>query len=374
MGKAAVEVNRILVHSTNWIGDAIMTTPAIASLKARFPNAEVNIFARPWVAPVFERNPHVANIFTLDPRSVRGVFGWFKLARRLLTMENARGHDLSILFPNSIRSALEARLLCSKRILGYSGEMRGVFLTDHLKRRKEAREVHEVFYYLWLLDGLIESPPKQTPEPMLEPASKPSVKPLAKPRLELWVTEEEKLASLDLLPGDWRDRKKLIALNPGATFGSAKRWLPERFAKLGDRLLSEEDVRIVILGGPSEKQEADSILASMKNKEKAISLAGKTSLRQLFALVSNLALLVTNDSGTMHVGAALSVPLVAIFGPTDVKTTAPFSERAMIVRNAPPCSPCLERSCPLGHHDCMKNVSVESVYRAARDMLGRYHG
>jgi len=185
--------------------------------------------------------------------------------------------------------------------------------------------------------------------------------------LKLAVTGEERetmatrLASLGIGRG-----APIVVINPGATYGSAKRWYPDRFAAVADALSAEWGARIVVVGSTAETPLAGEIEAAMRNPP--VNLAGKTTVRELMALLSLSSFLVTNDSGPMHIGAALGVPLVAIFGPTDWRRTSPWSERAKVVRVEIDCSPCRLRVCDRGH-ECMLGVTPGMVVDAARQLL-----
>ena len=180
-------------------------------------------------------------------------------------------------------------------------------------------------------------------------------------RLQLRCSEDELAWARERLADEtW------VAINPGATYGSAKRWFPERFAAVADTIAEEFSARILIIGGPNEGSIAEEVAANMQKRP--LNLAGKTSVRQLMALLSQCRLLVTNDSGPMHVAAAFGVPIVAIFGSTDHTTTSPLTSSCRIVRHPTECAPCLKTECPTDHR-CMTAVSVEDVLRATRTLL-----
>jgi heptosyltransferase-2 len=170
-----------------------------------------------------------------------------------------------------------------------------------------------------------------------------------------------RLASLGLGPG-----APIVAINPGATYGSAKRWYPDRFAAVADALSEEWAASVVVVGSPAEAPLAGEIEAAARRG--VVNLAGKTTVREMMALLSLSSFLVTNDSGPMHIGAALGVPLVAIFGPTDWRRTSPWTDRARVVRVEIDCSPCRLRVCDRGH-ECMLGVTPGMVIEAARDLL-----
>jgi len=190
--------------------------------------------------------------------------------------------------------------------------------------------------------------------------------------LTLVVSDVERQHADALLAGnDIAAEDLLVGVNPGATYGTAKRWLPDRFAELCDRLCRTYDARIVIFGAPGEKEVADRIGRLMRYS--AVNLCGKTNLREAMAVIERCRLFVTNDSGLMHVAAALDIPLVAIFGSTNPVTTGPSSSKSHVVRVPIPCSPCLKPECPTDHR-CMKEISVDMVWARAEALLNAFCG
>jgi heptosyltransferase-2 len=253
-----------------------------------------------------------------------------------------------LLLQNAFDAALIAYLGRIPERAGYPTDGRRILLTLPVPLTREILERHEVEYYLCLLDGL--GVPR--PEP---------------PVLKLFVTDEERagiasrLASLGLKSG-----APIVTINPGATFGSAKRWYPDRFAAVADALSAEWGAAVVVIGSTAEAPLAGEIEAAMRKP--SVNLAGKTTVRELMALLSLSSFLVTNDSGPMHIGAAFGVPLVAIFGPTDWRRTSPWSPFAKVVRVDIDCSSCRQRVCDRGH-ECMVGVTPGMVIDAARELL-----
>ena len=316
-----------MVRATNWLGDAVMTTPALAAVREGFPDARIVLLARPLVAELFRHHPDVDEV---------------------MVYERPGRHDGALLLQNAFDAALIAFLGRIPERAGYPTDGRRILLTLPVPLPPGILERHEVEYYLCLLDGL------GIPRPV--PAS-----------LKLAVTEEEKeamatrLASLGIERG-----APIVAINPGATYGSSKRWYPDRFAAVADALSAEWGAEVVVVGSAAEAPLAGEIEAATRNPP--VNLAGKTTVRELMALLSLSSILVTNDSGPMHIGAALGVPLVAIFGPTDWRRTSPWTSLAKIVRVEIDCSPCRLRVCDRGH-ECMLGVTPEMVVDAARDLL-----
>jgi heptosyltransferase-2 len=335
----------LLVRATNWLGDAVMTTPALAGLRGAFPGARIALLAKPLVAELFRHHPDVDEVIVYErPGRHEGGSGHLRLGWEL----RRRRFDAALLLQNAFDAALLAFLARIPERAGYPTDGRRLLLSLPVPLTRDILQRHEVEYYLCLLDGL--GVPR--PEP---------------PVLKLLVTGEERagiasrLASLGLEPG-----APIVTINPGATYGSAKRWYPDRFAAVADALSGEWGAAIVVVGSPAEAPLAGEIEAA--TRKPLINLAGKTTVRELMALLSISAFLVTNDSGPMHIGAALGVPLVAIFGPTDWRRTSPWTKRAKVVRVEIDCSPCSLRTCDRGH-ECMLGVTPEMVVDAARQLL-----
>lgn len=333
-------VNSILIRSTNWLGDAVMTTPAIGAIRGAFPDARITILANPLVAELFSPHDWVDEVMVYDRKGVHaGLGGRLGIAAQL----RARGFDLAILLQNAFDAALITWLARIPRRMGYRTDARGFLLTHGSPVTEASRRLHHVDYYLEMLKLFgINSSEK---------------------RLCLKVTPEEERAVVGQLSeagigaGDF-----VLGINPGATFGSAKRWYPERFAAVARALSGEWGARVVITGGSGEAAIAREIAEGLPAD--SLNLAGRTSVRTLMALLKRCDFLVTNDSGPMHIAAAFGVPTVAIFGPTDHTTTSPFSAKGLVVRQETDCAPCLKRECPTDHR-CMAGVTVEAVVEAA---------
>ena len=335
----------LLVRATNWLGDAVMTTPALAGVREAFPDARIVLLARPLVAELFRHHPDVDEVMVYErPGRHEGALGRLRLAGEL----RRRRFDGALLLQNAFDAALIAFLGRVPERAGYPTDGRRILLTLPVPLTPGILKRHEVEYYLCLLDGL------GIPRPV--PAS-----------LKLTVAEEEKeaLATRLALLGIERGAP-IVAINPGATYGSAKRWYPDRFAAVADALSAEWGAGVVVVGSTAEAPLAGEIGAAMRTPP--VNLAGKTTVRELMALLSLSSFLVTNDSGPMHIGAAFGVPLVAIFGPTDWRRTSPWTFHAKVVRVDIDCSPCRDRTCDRGH-ECMLGVTPEMVIDAARQLL-----
>jgi heptosyltransferase II len=324
-------VERLLVRAPNWLGDVVLSLPAVRDLRRAFPQARLEVLARASVAGLYGAVGEVDAVRTsggwrADVRSLRGAF------------------DAAVLLPNSFGSALSPRLAGVPERWGYATDGRGLLLTRRVRVPRHVRGRSQVYYYRAMLAGLgldVSAPPDAA---------------LACP--PAW---SEPAAAL-LGPGEW------IGLAPGAAFGSAKRWPAPRFAAAADRVARRLGAGVAVLGTAAERPLGEKIAAVLGAPARV--LCGQTTLPELVGLLSRLRLLVTNDSGPMHVAAALGVPVVAVFGPTDWRETSPVGEAHRLVRQEVYCSPCGLRECPVDHR-CMKRVTVDQVAEAAADLLAR---
>ena len=350
MGQYA-DVQRILVRSTNWVGDAVMTIPALEALRAQFPRAEIVLLSKPWVSELFWHHPAVNRQIIYKPGSEhQGPRGFLKLVQEI----KAEKFDAAVLFQNAFQAAWMAWLARIPLRIGYARDHRGFLLNDAIEPPVPAAYGHQAHYYLQLLfrSGLI---PK--PEPVAE--------------IRIRLAEEEKawaLRKLDTL--GLGGQRFIVGIAPGAAFGPAKRWLPERFAGLADRLIGALNADVLIFGSAAERPLADEIAGAMKHTPTIV--AGETSLRELLSLMAGCRLIVANDSGPMHLAAAMGIPLVAIFGSTDERATGPLATRVRIVKKDVECSPCGRRVCPIDFR-CMAELSVEEVYRATLEFVKHWN-
>jgi heptosyltransferase-2 len=335
-----------MLRATNWLGDAVMSLPAIRSIRDVFPKAHIAMVARPWVADLYARESAIDAVIPYTAQK-----GWrakIDFARSL----QAHAFDAAILLQNAFDAALMARLARIPQRIGYRRDGRGWLLT-HAISVPEPGDIprHQRYYYLELLRraGLIEHFPH--PAPIL-------LEGLAQAR-------EAGAAHL----GELNVSSPAIGVSPGAAYGSAKRWLPERFAEAAVHLARTGKCAVLIFGSAAERDLAESVAAAVRHgRIETHNLAGVTTLRQFIDLAAACKLYLTNDSGAMHMASALAVPTVAVFGPTDDTTTGPSAEFARVVREHAECSPCLLRECPIDHR-CMTRVSSSRVVAEARRIL-----
>jgi heptosyltransferase-2 len=328
---------KILIRATNWLGDAVMSLPAIRAVRESFPGAYLTVLARPSVAGLYARERAIDQV--LPDSGDRGRTA-AELRRELF--------DCAILLPNSFDAALLAWRAGIPRRIGYRRDARGWLLTEAIAA-PEPGEIprHERFYYLELLRraGLIAEYP-----------------PCVEIRLDGRVEAREAgMAALHDagVPGP------AIGVSPGAAYGNAKRWLPEYFAETAAILARVYAASLVLFGSVAERPLCAQIAGLFGEAGPAVhNFAGETTLVQFIDLAAACRMFLSNDSGAMHVASALGVPTVTVFGSTDDTTTGPTGAWARIVREQVECSPCLLRECPIDHR-CMTRVTAERVAAVA---------
>ena len=329
---------RILVRGTNWIGDAVMTTPAIRKLRALFPEAAMTLLTPEWAEGIFSSTGLFNDIVTTDSRLAE--------VREL----RRRGFDLAIVFPNSFKTALVARLAGAKQRFGYASDRRGFLLTDAVATPEWKNTRHEVYYYLNLVDAIEQSYFGAVTETTD-----------MEPRIEV---PSEKLVEAQrfISAGDSRT----IVLAPGSTNSRAKRWLPENFASLNDRLQRELGAKVLLLGSKGDAEVSQRVIDL--SSEKPIDLTGDTDIETAAALLHEADILVSNDMGLAHLAPAVGTKTIVIFGPTNQVTTRPFSEKAVVLSANVECAPCMLRDCPIDHR-CMTRVTADSVFEEVKKIL-----
>jgi len=339
-------IKRILVRGPNWLGDAVMCEPALRGLRGLFPDAQVTLLVKPAVADLFVGHPAVTRLLTYDIKGRHAGFsGKWALAKQL----RRQGFDLAVLFQNAFEAAFLTFLARVPCRYGYATDGRSLLLSDPVAVPDPRMLLHQVRYYWDLLKplGLMGDPP--VPELVVLP-------------------EEEQAMVGRCAQGGLTPTDIVIGINPGSTYGDAKRWLPERFAEVTERLCRTihtspgQQVSVVIFGAKGEEHLGQDIAARLSSP--SLVLSGATTIRELMAVVKRCSLLLTNDTGPMHIASAFKVPVVAVFGPTDWRTTSPFGGAHAIVREPVDCAPCLLRECPIDHR-CMTRVTVDQVYEEA---------
>jgi heptosyltransferase II len=352
-------IQRLLVRGTNWVGDSVMSLPALKQVRQVFPKARISLLVVPWVSGVFEEADFVDQVLIFDREGAhRGWKGRYKLIRSLRDQQ----FDAALLLQNAFEAALFVRLSGIPIRVGYSRDCRGWLLTHAVPIDPITRRSHQAYYYLDLVNQL--SQPERT---QFLAGSQGARTASLLPDISLAVGAARREAArkrLQQLGVDFS--RKRVGVNPGASFGSAKRWPIERYAALLDRLIEEQGAQAILFGAASETVIAHSIRSLMRHQP--ILLTGKTQLAELIAMIACCDFVITNDSGPMHLAAALRVPTLAIFGPTDEIATGPLSPRAVVLNKKVECSPCLLRECPIDHR-CMTRITVDEVYQHTFRML-----
>ena len=330
------------MRATNWIGDAVMSIPALEAIRKRFPDAHITILARPWVSDVYRDAPFCDAIELYTPKP--GMKDWnakLALARKL----QAQRFDAALILPNSFDAALICRLAKIPIRIGYSRDGRGILLTHAIPRPKDGEiPAHERFYYLELL------------------------------RRARWIDrlpDDGARIHLSMPVRPFNDlgfEGAVIGVSPGAAFGTAKRWLPERFGETAASLAKEWNAAVVIFGSKDERPAAEQVAEDLRARGTPVrNLAGETNLREFMERIAACRFFLSNDNGAMHLAAAIGVPTLAVFGSTDHTTTAPTGPATRIVREPVECSPCLKRECPIDHR-CMTRVTVDRVIRESLEL------
>jgi heptosyltransferase II len=343
-------IGRVVVRGANWVGDAVMTVPALRELRRVLPGAHITLATRAWAEGIFEGADFLDDIVAVEESKGTARSVW-REAREW----RALGFDLAVLFPNAFAPALVASLARIPARVGYATQGRGALLTHALPVPDWRGLRHEVYYYLNIVAEL---------ERTLGGTSTAETR---EPRTELVVSEQRRVAAREFIRGRGaRADRSLVALCPGSTNSRAKRWPAERFAALADALVEQLGADVALVGAREELDVSEDVARRMRARP--IVLTGETELGETAAVLSVADLLVSNDTGPAHVAAAVGCPVVVIFGPTNPLTTRPFAPLAAVVREPPDCAPCMLRDCPIDHR-CMTAISVEAVFERASRIL-----
>jgi heptosyltransferase II len=337
-------MQRILIRATNWVGDAVMSLPALLAVRERFPEAHIAVLARPWVADIYARESFANEVIPYTAaRGLKDLAGKWRLAQEL----RARKFDTALLLQNAFEAAAIVWLARIPRRIGYDRDGRGWLLTDAISvPRKQDIPRHERFYYLELLRraGIVDALPPN-------------------PAIRLSGASQAREAGLRRFAA--MGFSDVTGVSPGAAYGTAKRWLPERFVEAAASLSRP----VALFGSKDERALCEDIAKGLRSSGTMVhNFAGETTLGEFIELAAACRVYLTNDSGGMHIASALGVPTVAIFGATDHIGTGPTGPLARVVRHQVECSPCLLRECPIDHR-CMTAVSSQIVADTAADLL-----
>lgn len=337
-----------LVFSPNWLGDAVMALPAVSDIRRHAATRRVIVAARPGLAGLWTIVAGVDDVVII-PRA-RGAARWQTLGEHAEAIRRT-GADTAVLLPNSLQTALVARRAAIPERWGYRRSLRGWLLTRAVPRPRGL--VHQADYYRHLVAALgiangDRVPRLDVPAGVVDGA-------------------RDVLAGAGCTPG-----ARLLGIAPGAAYGGAKRWPPERFAAVAAELARAHGLVPVLVGSEADRAATSAIEAELGKIRHpglaAINLAGRTDVPQLAGVLALCAAFVSNDSGAMHLAAAVGTPVVALFGPTDERVTAPVAARARVLTAAAWCRPCLLRECPLDHR-CMNGIDAGTAARAAGELL-----
>ena len=336
---------RILIRATNWVGDVVMSMPAVEQIRRRFPQAHLAVLARPWVAGLY-RQPLIDEVipYTAGTRR-RDLLGRWRLAASL----RARRFDMAILLQNAFDAAFITWLAGIPVRVGYDLKRRGLLLTDRIAVPASGEiPRHQSYSYLELLRraGMLDALPEH-------------------PCIRLHGLSGLRAAGARRLPGVW------LGIAPGSANGHAKRWLPDRFAAAAIAAATETGASVAVFGSPDDREPCQRVAELVRGRGvDAVNFAGDTDVGEFLELAAACTAFIANDSGAMHVADALGVPTVAVFGPTDPEVTGPTGPLSAVVREPVDCGPCLLHECPLDHR-CMEAVEVGRVAREVSSVLER---
>ena len=345
----AESIKRVVVRGTNWVGDSLMTIPALRALRRVLPEAHITLVIRPGTKGIFSEAEFIDEILVYDRKHALSVFTQVREWKR-------RQFDLAVLFQNAFEAALIPFLAGVPIRLGYATEARQALLSHPLPLPDWRSSRHEVFYYLYLITAL---------EQMLFGRSTVCE---AEPDASIQISEARKTAAAELLRAyGVSEEDAVVAICPGSINSRAKRWPAEAYAALADRLIESRKC-VLLIGSKDEADVSEDVTRRMQ--QRPIVLTGKTTLDQITAVLDRADLIVTNDTGPAHIGSALGRPTIVIFGPTNPLTTRPFAPEAVILRHAPDCAPCMLRDCPIDHR-CMTAITVDEVFEQSHALLKR---
>ncbi|MBI5970736.1 MAG: lipopolysaccharide heptosyltransferase II [Deltaproteobacteria bacterium] len=332
---------KILVRAPNWIGDAVMSLPALSALKALYPASEISVLAKARVAPVYFNNPDVSAVIVYDDAGRhKGLLGRFNLASEI----KEKGFDAAVLFQNAFDAAFLSFIAGIPARVGYARDFRRRLLTLPIDVTPEIKTRHQIQYYL----NIVVAMGGHAPSPSI-----PAV----------YLSAEEEQWAKGFLKENSLEGRVLVGAAPGASYGQAKRWAPAHFAAALTGLSLGYGAVSLIFGSSVDKAECEAVSSLIKTQR--INLCARLTLRQFMSLLAHLRVFITNDSGPMHLSAAVGGATVAIFGSTDPALTGPVGEKAAVVIKKIVCSPCFDRVCRYGHYKCLSGISAAEVMDAA---------
>jgi len=344
-------MTKVVAVCPNWIGDAVMATPSLAALKERLAGSHLTLLVRPYVAPVFDAAPYADRVLQWDGPGGASLMGTAAVLHRT-------GYDAGVLMTNSFRSALVLVLGGVRRRVGYARDGRSWLLTDRLRPQKHrGRYVPGPMleYYFELLRPRGAARPDET----------------APRTMRLYTRPADEVAADAVYGGLGLEPSRTVILAPGAAFGLAKCWPPDRFGMLARRIGQELDMRSLVLCGPSERDTAARVCEASRGAA-VMPPDPLPKLATTKALVRRARAMVTNDSGLRHFAAAYDVPVVAIFGPTAIAWTETWFAKEVKLQTPVPCGPCQRKRCPEGHLRCMTSIETDQVFENLAGLIRRF--
>lgn len=337
---------KILVKGVNWVGDTILSLPALKLIKEKlYPDSQVSILVKQSLSSLFQNSSYVDEVI---PYALRKNF-FLKILDRLkiIRILRKKSFNTTLILPNSFDSACLIFLAKIPQRIGYAGNLRSLLLTRKIPKTKEILEKHQVEYYVNLLKNLDSA-----------------ISSYAPPQLSISQDMESQVQEKFLK----ENSKSLVGINPGAVYGPAKRWPKDKYITLCQKLIENFDYQIILFGSKEEQKLNNEIEKSLR--QNIINTTGQTSLIEAAAIIKQCKVFVTNDSGLMHVAAAVGTPIAAIFGPTKENNTSPTNTHLIIrCKEILPCVPCLKRKCPLKHHKCMELIDEQIVLAGIKKLI-----
>ena len=333
-----IRIRKILVRATNWIGDSIMSLPALEQLKKAFPEARICVLLRSWVKPVYEAHPSVDQIIIYDKKDgLKRIYQLTKIIKRL----RKEDFDIAVLFQNAFEAGLIGFFSGARMRVGLDSDMRRLFLTHPVKKKKQ----HHIKNYLDIVKAL-------------------GVKTEEKPP-SLYLKESYTIEADKVLKGLGIDENQLlVGFSPGAAYGPAKRWPADSFAQIAKRAIKSWNAKILLFGSKKET----SICQKIQQKvEDVIDLSGKLDLGTTMGVIKRCDIFLSNDSGLMHIASALGIPTIGIFGSTDPELTGPKGICSYSIKSSISCSPCFKRECPK-NLECLYSISPDQVWKKMEEI------
>lgn len=333
---------KILIFGVNWIGDVVMTFPAINSISHEIT---VDILTRPHLAELYSFNKRINKVLKVPTNAgIAELLPYIKKIRKT-------NYDKIIVLPNSLRTALIATL-CGSQSYGFKADGRSILLSNSISKPNNFKSIHECELHKMLVKYAVNN--ENTENTELDDS-------LCLHDSRTFI----RLKNSHSLP----ESKQFFCMAPGAAFGSAKRWPTSEFACLASKLIKKYNIPVILTGGPSERELTSEITELVK--ENIINLAGKTNLKELIHLIGNSKLLVANDSGTMHLSTLTNTPVAIPVGPTDMIRTGPMHQESTIIKANTTChlAPCRKKICPLKLHSCMEDISADMVLIKIESLL-----